>query len=479
MTNTIEINYKTDPKLQWLDSDSNITDKIIYKVIEDDLSTIYLDKEESIDFNDIEFTTSDQNIATVDMTGNVTIINEGIVTISAIFNGNKDYNSKTALFVINIKLYEKIDPNLYWTNDNEEIINDTLIKLHEEDNVSVIYLHKPENIDNSHITYNSSNKHVATIDENGNVTIIGSGKTIISATFEGDEYYNKQNNISYTLLVLKNEEIIVHKLNPILQWFESDTNITNKIIHKVITNNISSIHLVKDDNIDFNDITFESSNINIASVDNTGNISIVNSGIVAISAIFNGNENYNEKIALFVIEIKPYEKIDPNLYWINTNKETINNTLIEISMADNVSNIYLYKPKNIDNNHIIYSSSNESVAVIDENGNVTNIGTGETIISATFEGDEYYNEQSSVSYTLSITSNTRIYPNIKWKIDNDYIISSLKKIKNDDLSNISLEILDNITLSNISYSSSNENIATIDENGHIDIIDSGETVISA
>lgn len=53
----------------------------------------------------------------------------------------------------------------------------------------------------SPITYDSSDTTVATIDEDGQVTLVGAGTTTISATFAGNETYKAQ-TVSYTLTVI-------------------------------------------------------------------------------------------------------------------------------------------------------------------------------------------------------------------------------------------------------------------------------------
>ena len=59
--------------------------------------------------------------------------------------------------------------------------------------------------------------------------------------------------------------------------------------------------------------------------------------------------------------------------------------------------------KNTENLAVSYSSSKDEVATIDANGNVTLVGKGETVISATAGDDETY-KKTTVSYTLKVKS---------------------------------------------------------------------------
>ena len=56
------------------------------------------------------------------------------------------------------------------------------------------------NTDNVEVTYASSATGVATINNEGTVTLVEAGETTISAVFAGDDDYNAK-TVSYTLTV--------------------------------------------------------------------------------------------------------------------------------------------------------------------------------------------------------------------------------------------------------------------------------------
>ncbi len=56
----------------------------------------------------------------------------------------------------------------------------------------------------------------------------------------------------------------------------------------------------------------------------------------------------------------------------------------------------------VDDATVTYKSSNEKVATVDENGNVTTLTPGTTVITATYAGDDTYT-QSAASFTLTVT----------------------------------------------------------------------------
>lgn len=65
---------------------------------------------------------------------------------------------------------------------------------------------------------------------------------------------------------------------------------------------------------------------------------------------------------------------------------------------------------NASNLSVAFDSSNKQVATVDASGNVTIVGVGETVISATFAGNDSYNE-TTAKYTLTVTAKQTVDPN--------------------------------------------------------------------
>ena len=55
-----------------------------------------------------------------------------------------------------------------------------------------------------------------------------------------------------------------------------------------------------------------------------------------------------------------------------------------------------------DNVPVTYTSGDENIATVDNNGVVTGVSVGETTITASFEGDDTHNSATSVSYTIKV-----------------------------------------------------------------------------
>ena len=314
------------------------------------------------------------------------------------------------------------------------------------------------------VTYESTNESVATIDEYGEVTIVGGGQTTIRASFAGDDDYQAQ-TVEYTL-----------------------TYATLKIdisLGGELTNNIFEIGTTASEITDFDGLGVvadytDGSYYIIPDEEITWTVELQYSGstaiekgmtILKVTAEWNGNESNTKEC---IIGVKVHE-----VTW-NPNPETFASiALLYGGSIQETGDIYMYKgddaevvvnitdgihklvaltangedilatkaftvdttdiaiiatfaekaeaditwsaeadtaytvgldydlPTLVNNNGVVvgYSSSNESVATIDNDGTITLVAAGETVIKAIFGGNEDY-KPAEVSYTLTVAAPT-------------------------------------------------------------------------
>lgn len=147
-------------------------------------------------------------------------------------------------------------------------------------------------------------------------------------------------------------------------------------------------------------ISYSSSNDNIATVDeSTGKVTIHKAGEVTITATAAATGNVNADKAEYKLTI---DKANPTL--------TFANSTVGVKTTGSVSNQLTTKPDGLT---VTYSSKNPSVATVDENGNVTLVGEGTATITATFEGNDCYNE-AETSYTLTVDNDAIAYTAEDW-----------------------------------------------------------------
>lgn len=151
---------------------------------------------------------------------------------------------------------------------------------------------------------------------------------------------------------------------------------------------------------------------------------------------------------------------DPSIV-LNENIEEMHGADIDgnnITVEDSIDEFKLF-----DNNvEADYSSSDENVATIDENGNVSIEGTGTTTITANSEGDENH-ESFDEEYTLNVTEGNkqRLDPEIEFET---------KVVTVYNCENMEYPVLYNPNNLGISYSITNDYEITINKsNGHITI----------
>ena len=146
-------------------------------------------------------------------------------TISLPFNGGEEATtikiatSAKRAFIDNLKIYykpsetQKITTSIVHptADNNNGVIN---AEIGMEDPFFGIFLIETSDgsrVENPVLTYSSSNENVATIDESGNITLVGAGETTITATFAGDDtYYGSKG--SYKLIVTNPDAVPVASL---------------------------------------------------------------------------------------------------------------------------------------------------------------------------------------------------------------------------------------------------------------------------
>ena len=147
-------------------------------------------------------------------------------------------------------------------------------------------------------------------------------------------------------------------------------------------------------------ITYSSSNKDIATVDeSTGKVTIHKAGEVTITATAAATGNVNKGEATYKLTIG---RANPTL--------TFANSTVSVKTTDTVSNTLTTVPKDLT---VTYTSSDPKVATVDGNGNVTLVGEGTATITATFEGNDCYNE-AETSYTLTVDNDAIAYTAEGW-----------------------------------------------------------------
>ena len=285
------------------------------------------------------------------------------------------------------------------------------------------------------VTYSSSNTEVATVDANtGEVTAVAAGEAVITATFKGNNEYN-QATATYTLTVKAKENVTL--------TFDKE-NVELYAGQKFTAPTLSGLP--------------EGATVTeVAKVENNVVILTGNAGTATVTATYAGDASHNSATATYTITVKA--KKEAGLAFDPT-------TATAEAGAEEFTAPTLVNPNNL--SPITYKSSDENVAAFVDG--VLVIGdAGETTITATFAGNEEFNE-GSASYTLTVT---------KKDAGLKYEQAELTVYAGNDFTAPTL--VNPNKLSPITYSSDNENVAMVDDKtGEVVLMDEiGDAKITA
>ena len=289
------------------------------------------------------------------------------------------------------------------------------------------------------VKYTSSDTSVATVDQDGVPTLIAAGTTAITASSEATVKYSAA-SVSYALTVSKAEDGI--------SWSATTctVGITDENPVYPTLNNPGG-----------QTITYSSSNELVAAIDaQSGEITLVSEGDVTITATAAANDAYEASTAAYTLTIEG-NLAKAGIYW---SEEVYTATL---GVSDNTF-------PELTNPHglaVSYSSSDTNVATVASDGTITLVAAGSTTIVATTEADDTY-AAGSAAYTLKVVKQTST---LTWSA------TAFKAILEED-NDFPTLTTDPEGIA-VSYSSGNENVATIASDGSVSLVGVGSAVISA
>ena len=202
-------------------------------------------------------------------------------------------------------------------------------------------------------------------------------------------------------------------------------------------------------------VTYSSSDIDVATVDeNTGAVTILAVGETVITATAPQTTEYKAATVSYTLKVSAKE--DRGLKFSET---AVEYTFGEEFTAPKLSGA---------TDGVTYSSSNEEVATVDGEGNVTIEGAGETTITASADANETH-LAGSAEYTLTVNKAERTLT---------FSASTFTATVGDSFTPPTLTGTPDP--SGVKYTSSNTGVATVDENtGAVELVGAGETTITA
>jgi ELWxxDGT repeat protein len=221
------------------------------------------------------------------------------------------------------------------------------------------------------LQYSSSDPLIATIDQAGQIRIKKAGTVSITASQNGNDVYEAATAVTHALEAMKADQVI-SLLDDGIQRFVFDAPFT------VRYTNSSGIKP-----------TFSSSDETVAKISKDGLVTILSAGNITINATQSGNEKYNAATPA---------TLDLTIY-----KRTQVITFPSMPPAGFLSKNIRVPATASSGLALTYTWSDEGVAKVEDNGDVTIFDVGTVTFTAFQAGNDFYEPATPVSQTFEAT----------------------------------------------------------------------------
>ena len=295
------------------------------------------------------------------------------------------------------------------------------------------------------VTWTSDDSNIVSVDNNGYLKGINEGITNIIVTYEenGNVY------TSFCSVTVTSKKVLVEGID-ILQ-----DDITLSLGKSIL---LQVKVTAEDAKLEDNDLVFSSDDPKIATVSSDGYINAISEGKTTIRAKTKDGL-FSDFVSLVVNEFETTIINPTSIQLIG-----ISNGL---KVGSTAKVIYDLKPNNTTNSKLTWTSSNTSIAKVNENGVITGVGAGTCTIMAT--------TSNNLSSKLEITVEANHVP------VTGITITSLKDLtlETGGTKKISYQITPtNATNKKVKFLTSDSNVATVNSNGLITAVGSGNAIIT-
>ena len=377
----------------------------------------------------VSYTSSNTDVATVSSAGVVTPVAAGSAIITASSEETDTYEEDSASYTLTVS---KSAAGLAWSAEEVSIVIG--------EDYSLPTLTNPYGLS---VSYTSSDESIASIDKDGTVTVIADGSITISAeSAETDAF--EAGSASYKLNITKTSDGI--------SWSESSATVTIG----ASDNSFPTLN-----NPGQQEVTYASSNEGVATIDSNGSITLVAAGETTITAKSTAKStdtvDYEATTVSYALTVQEEGSNlqSAGLAWPASSYSA--------TMGESFTSPTLSNPNGLS---VTYASSNEEVATISADGTVSLKAAGTTIITASSQQTDTY-LAGSAYYTLTVSLADA---GISWS---NSTVSATFGADN------SFPTLTNSHKLTVSYSSSNESVATVSSDGSITLVAAGTTYIKA
>ncbi|MGN0551316.1 MAG: Ig-like domain-containing protein [Acutalibacteraceae bacterium] len=314
----------------------------------------------------VKYESSNPSVASVDKNGYLKALKKGSTTIKcSALDGSAAYDLCSVTVYEPVKSLVLNTHSLNWKAGRQASFKPTLT---------------PADTPKKLITYSSSNKTVATVDNNGKITAVGTGSAVITCKVKGTKLQD-------TCKITVTETVKSFKLNT----YKINWTVGRQGTFKPTAN-------VKTAN---NEYIWKSDNTAVAKVDQNGKLTAVGVGSTVITCTSKYNAGLVKKCSVTVKAApKKVESITLNTYSINWKPGRTGKFKATVA------------PSDADNTAVGWKSSDSKVAKVDQNGKLTTMGAGSAVITCYAKdgsGAEAQCRVTVTNYTNRIVDYSKAY----------------------------------------------------------------------
>ena len=319
---------------------------------------------------------------------------------------------------------------------SEISLNNTEATIERQSTLRLTATVLPENCRNNTLKWTSDNEEIATVDENGQVTAVGVGEANITAIAADGSGVTATCKVTVTPKLVTSVTLDQSELT----------------IERTYTAQLSAT--ITPEDADNRTVSWTSDNEEVATVDENGLVTAVSVGEANITATAVDGSGVTATCKVTV---------SPKL----VTSVILDESELTIKKSFTTQLTATVAPDDADNLGLTWTSDNEEVAIVDENGLVTAVSAGKANITATAV------DGSGVTATCKVTVTPKLVTSVildesELTIEKNFTEQLTATVAPDDADNLSL-----------TWTSDNEEVATVDENGLVTAVGEGTATITA
>ncbi len=372
----------------------------------------------------VSWVSSDEEIAKVDSEGKVSAIAPGTADITVTTTDGE----KKAVFALTV--VAKVVPVESIAIDKETL------ELVEGDSATLTATVSPDNASDKTYAWTSSNPDVATVAEDGTVTAIAPGNTTITAT-SNDGGKTASCEVSVAKRIIHVESVTL----------SGETSVT-------AGDTVTFTYTITPSDATVQDVKWSSSDESVIKVDADGTAVVLKNGVATITVTtVDGEKTASAKILASPLLVSSL---------------SLDVTSLTLAAGEEGKLVATVAPENATNKELSWKSLTTSVATVDAEGNVKAVKPGTAKIRVSTTDGSKLNAECEVTVTKAKVAVTGV------SLDNTLLLISVGESRK-----LSATVKPSgATNKEVSWTSNNESVATVDSNGNVKGLKEGSATIT-